>query len=175
MLSRTQGHNAAGRIRWIEKSSDLIGFRSRDLPGCSVVPQPTTLPSAPPWPAIIQFKHFKFVYKVEDEDKQAIGKHQAELRLCLVSCLLQKVLSFATLVSFHEITECRIPDEINILELNLYTHTQHETSTTGWKANTGESFSLDAVVTFLLIAKTYKNVHLAFKLKDPTKGQSFHM
>jgi hypothetical protein len=46
-LSRAQGHNAAGRIRSIEKSSDLIGFRTRDLPASSIVPQPTTLPRAP--------------------------------------------------------------------------------------------------------------------------------
>jgi hypothetical protein len=43
-LSRPQGHSAAGRIRSIEKSSDLIGNRTRDLPACSIVPQPTALP-----------------------------------------------------------------------------------------------------------------------------------
>jgi hypothetical protein len=32
------------RIRSIEKSNDHIGIRTRDLPPCSVVPQPTTLP-----------------------------------------------------------------------------------------------------------------------------------
>jgi hypothetical protein len=42
-----QGHSAAGSIRSIEKSNDLIGNRTRDLPACSVVPQPTTLPPAP--------------------------------------------------------------------------------------------------------------------------------
>jgi hypothetical protein len=36
-LSRPRGHNAAGRIRSIEKSNDLIGIRSRDLPACSIV------------------------------------------------------------------------------------------------------------------------------------------
>jgi hypothetical protein len=41
-LSGPQGHSAAGRIRSIEKSNDLIGIRSRDLPACSIVPQPTT-------------------------------------------------------------------------------------------------------------------------------------
>jgi hypothetical protein len=30
----------------IEKSNDLIGNRTRDLPACSIVPQPTTLPLA---------------------------------------------------------------------------------------------------------------------------------
>jgi hypothetical protein len=42
-----QGHSAAGRIRSIEKSNDLIRIRSRDLPACSIVLQPTTLPHAP--------------------------------------------------------------------------------------------------------------------------------
>jgi hypothetical protein len=38
---RSQGHNAAGRIRSIEKSNDLIGNRTHDFPTCSIVPQPT--------------------------------------------------------------------------------------------------------------------------------------
>jgi hypothetical protein len=41
--SRPQGHSAAGRIRSIGNSSDLIGNRTRDLPVCSIMPQPTTL------------------------------------------------------------------------------------------------------------------------------------
>jgi hypothetical protein len=40
-LSRTQGHSATGRIRSIEKSNGLIGNRTRDIPTCSIVPQPT--------------------------------------------------------------------------------------------------------------------------------------
>jgi hypothetical protein len=43
----TPGHSAAGEIRSIEKSNDLIGNRTRDLPACGIVPQPTTLPRAP--------------------------------------------------------------------------------------------------------------------------------
>jgi hypothetical protein len=46
-LSRPQGQSAARRIWSIEKSTDLIGNRTRDLPACSIVPQPTTLPSTP--------------------------------------------------------------------------------------------------------------------------------
>jgi hypothetical protein len=45
-LSWPQDHSAAGRIRYIEKIH-LIGTRTRDLPACSIVPQPTTLPRAP--------------------------------------------------------------------------------------------------------------------------------
>jgi hypothetical protein len=43
-LSRTQSHNTAGKIRYIEKKIHLIRIRTRDLPVCSIVPQPTTLP-----------------------------------------------------------------------------------------------------------------------------------
>jgi hypothetical protein len=42
-----EGHSAAGRIRSIEKSNDFIGNRARELPVCSMVPQPTTLPRSP--------------------------------------------------------------------------------------------------------------------------------
>lgn len=35
-----------GRIRSIEKFKDLIGNRTRGLPVCSIVPQPTTQPRA---------------------------------------------------------------------------------------------------------------------------------
>jgi hypothetical protein len=41
-------HSTTGRIRSIEKCNDLIGNRPRDLPACSIVPQPTTLPRASP-------------------------------------------------------------------------------------------------------------------------------
>jgi hypothetical protein len=42
-LNRPQGH-MAGRIRSIEKSSDLIVNRTRNLSPCSIMPQPTMLP-----------------------------------------------------------------------------------------------------------------------------------
>jgi hypothetical protein len=35
-----------------EKSNELIGIRTCDLPVCSIVPQPTTLPHAPVYKAI---------------------------------------------------------------------------------------------------------------------------
>jgi hypothetical protein len=37
----------AGRVRAIEKSNDLIRNRTRDLPACGMVPQPTMLPCTP--------------------------------------------------------------------------------------------------------------------------------
>jgi hypothetical protein len=45
-LSPPQGHSAAWRIRSIDKSN-YIGNGTRDLPACSIVPQPTTLPKPP--------------------------------------------------------------------------------------------------------------------------------
>jgi hypothetical protein len=46
-LSRPKGHSTAVGIRSIKKSNDLIVTRTRDLPACTLVPQPTTLPRAP--------------------------------------------------------------------------------------------------------------------------------
>jgi hypothetical protein len=39
-LSRPHGHSVVGRIRSTEKSNDLIRNWTRDLPVCSIVPQP---------------------------------------------------------------------------------------------------------------------------------------
>jgi len=46
-LSQPQGHSAAGRIMSMKNSNDTIGNRTRDLPTCSAVPQPTALPGVP--------------------------------------------------------------------------------------------------------------------------------
>ena len=40
-LSQPQGHSAAGRIMTMQNSSDTVRNRTRDLPACSSVPQPT--------------------------------------------------------------------------------------------------------------------------------------
>jgi hypothetical protein len=45
--SRHQGHKTAGKIKSIEKFNNPIGNQTRDLPACSIVPQPSTLPHAP--------------------------------------------------------------------------------------------------------------------------------
>jgi hypothetical protein len=37
-----------------KKSNDLIGNRTRDLPACSIVPQPTTLPRAPVMKSLVK-------------------------------------------------------------------------------------------------------------------------
>jgi hypothetical protein len=45
-LSQPQGHSAAGRFMSMKNSNDTIGNRTRDLPACSAVPQPTAPPAA---------------------------------------------------------------------------------------------------------------------------------
>jgi hypothetical protein len=39
--SESQGHNAAGTIRSVEKCNNLTENRTRDLPVCIIVPRPT--------------------------------------------------------------------------------------------------------------------------------------
>jgi hypothetical protein len=46
-LSRPQDHNATGRMKSLKNSSDFIGNRTRDLPVCCAVPQPTAPPRTP--------------------------------------------------------------------------------------------------------------------------------
>jgi hypothetical protein len=43
-LSQPQGHSAAGNIMSMKNSNDTIGNRTRDLPACSSVSQPTAPP-----------------------------------------------------------------------------------------------------------------------------------
>jgi hypothetical protein len=44
-LSRTQGHNMTGRIMSMKNSNDITVNRTRDLPVCSAVREPTVPPS----------------------------------------------------------------------------------------------------------------------------------
>ena len=46
-LSQPQGHSAAGRSVTMKNSIDTIGNRTRDLPPCSAVAQPTAPPRTP--------------------------------------------------------------------------------------------------------------------------------
>ena len=47
MLNQPQGYSEAGRIMSMKNSNETIGNRTRDLPTCSAVAQPTALPHAP--------------------------------------------------------------------------------------------------------------------------------
>jgi hypothetical protein len=59
-LGRLQGHSSAGGIISMKSSSDTIGNRTRDLPACSAVPQPTV--RAPYWNWYVSI--FKCVYSL---------------------------------------------------------------------------------------------------------------
>jgi hypothetical protein len=48
-MDQTQGHSAAGRIMSMKHANDTIGNRTRDLPACSAVPQPTAPARTPTW------------------------------------------------------------------------------------------------------------------------------
>jgi len=54
-LSQPQGHSEAGRIMSMKESNDTIGNRTRDLPTCSAVPQPTAPPAACPGHAAVSY------------------------------------------------------------------------------------------------------------------------
>jgi hypothetical protein len=57
-MSRPQGHSATETIMSMKNSNDTIGNRTRDLPACNAVPQPT----APPrWIHIL----LKLIYIIE--------------------------------------------------------------------------------------------------------------
>jgi len=47
VLISVRGYSAAGRIMSMKNSIDTIGNRTRDLPPCSEVPQPTASPRDP--------------------------------------------------------------------------------------------------------------------------------
>jgi hypothetical protein len=55
----------AEKIRSTEKSNDFIGNRTRDLPTCSVVLQPTTPPRAP------------YNYVIDSEGEHVLGEERA--------------------------------------------------------------------------------------------------
>jgi len=46
-LSRPQYHSGARRIMSMKISNDTMGNRTRDIPACSALPQPTAPPRAP--------------------------------------------------------------------------------------------------------------------------------
>ena len=58
-LSEPQGHSVAGRIMSMKNCNDTIGNRTRDIPTCRVVPQPTVPPRDPSHPRGIQFAMHK--------------------------------------------------------------------------------------------------------------------
>ena len=60
ILSQPQDYNVAWRIMPMKNSNDTNGNRTRDLPACSAVPQPTTPPRAPSLPYTPSIFHSSF-------------------------------------------------------------------------------------------------------------------
>jgi hypothetical protein len=80
-LSRPQGHNATGSIKSLKNSNNSIGNRTRDLPVCSAVPQPTAPPRTPL--SMVD----KYVHKVPVKQKlqrqtRSTGRHPFSVSPC---------------------------------------------------------------------------------------------
>jgi hypothetical protein len=75
-----------------KKSNDLIGNQTRDLPACSIVPQPTTLPRAPNnnnniftcWTQQLGANHRATTNKKQYQQKQTRGQNK-QIRESLIS------------------------------------------------------------------------------------------
>jgi hypothetical protein len=65
----------ARRIRSIEQFND-IGNRTRDLPACSIVPQPTSLTRAPTLPVRMRFilKSLRYTHDIYVEVGAAVRR-----------------------------------------------------------------------------------------------------
>ena len=61
-LSQPQGHSATGRVMSMNNSNDTIGNRTRDLPTCSAVSQPTAPQHTPPFKRYIMTLSLKPLY-----------------------------------------------------------------------------------------------------------------
>jgi hypothetical protein len=85
-LSQPHVHSVTGRIRSIEKSNDLIGNRTWDLPACSIVPQPTTQLRAPHLPGSTEENNEKPVRIAgpSQDVYQAPSKSECKSRVLLV-------------------------------------------------------------------------------------------
>ena len=71
-LSQPQGHSGAGRIMPMKNSNDTIRSRTRHLPACSAVPQPTALRRVPFFKSII--RRIKFWKNTEITSRQHVSK-----------------------------------------------------------------------------------------------------
>ena len=74
-LSQPQGHIAAEKIMSMKNSNDTTGNRTRDLPTCSVVPQPTALPRAPIYIYIyIYMEHLFLMFLDHTQRRTTVGR-----------------------------------------------------------------------------------------------------
>jgi hypothetical protein len=92
-LSRPQGHSATERIMSMKNFNDTIGNRTRELPACSAVPEPTAPPRAPP--VLVYNKCFNRV----PHDASAVVLQFYWLPGCLVRCNTAWTVQLATCTS----------------------------------------------------------------------------
>jgi hypothetical protein len=52
----------------MKNSNDTIGNRTRDLPACSAVPQPTAPPRAPPCKYVATLFSYNFIVLISEDD-----------------------------------------------------------------------------------------------------------
>ena len=70
----------------MKNSNDTIGNRTRDLPTCSAVPQPTALPRAPPQRRII-FLNFLSSLLIVRVNNTCISKGTNEMTKVCIPCI----------------------------------------------------------------------------------------
>jgi len=80
----------------MKNSSDTIGNRTRDLPACSAVPQPTAPPRAPPpLPQTVIFNKLEF--------KMSEGQ---KFPLCLIICIRSHLSTRSCIVDGFSLFRC---------------------------------------------------------------------
>jgi len=62
-LSQPQGRSAVGSIMSMKNSNDTIGNRTRDLPTCSAVPQPTAPPDVYSCPIATKLEFSRHIFE----------------------------------------------------------------------------------------------------------------
>jgi len=71
-LSQPQGHIAAGKIMSMKNFNETIGNRTRNLPACSAIPQPTA-PSSTPVLTLVQTKQIRMNIHKQNNTKNIIN------------------------------------------------------------------------------------------------------
>ena len=95
-LSRLQGHSAGRRNMSIKISSGTIGNRTRDLPACSAVHQPTVSPGAP------------HIFQHKDENKTTLFTWEIQLRYTEYNGEIKTVNHTRYFVIFYSTVYCNL-------------------------------------------------------------------
>jgi hypothetical protein len=103
-LSQLQGHSAVGSIMSIKNFSDNIENRTRDLPVCSAMPQPTAPPRAPIKPFNNINYHFQMTHVLVVVDRH-VGLQYNNISI-LPACSSEPKLKYIHI--FQEVQASRI-------------------------------------------------------------------